>query len=230
MKKLFWALLLINVIFFSVMQWGGAWWGKQVLHEQPSLHVEMINLADVPPSGTVGTALPSAARTSSAQPETHMNGQICLVWGEFAGADLNRAIAALATLQLGNKLSQHQVEHSIGYWVYIPPLADRAAVNQKLAQLKALGIDEYFVVQEAGSWRNAISLGIFKTQEAAQHFLEGLSDKGVRTARVGERASKVKVTRFRLSGVSATDEAQMNVIKKDFADSELKNVPCTLTR
>lgn len=231
MKKLFWILLLlVNVIFFAVMQWGEVWWGKPVLQEQPALHEEMIRLVDTPQSGALGAVTIPAAASSATQLASGSKDQICLEWGEFSGAELARATAALSALQLGDKLSQHQYEHNIGYWVYIPPLNNRAEVNQKVAQLKALGVGEYFIVQESGLWRNAISLGIFKTQEAAQHFLDDLNGKGVRSARVGERLSKLKSTKFSLNGVSAETEAQLTAMQKDFAESELKNVPCTLTR
>lgn len=155
---------------------------------------------------------------------------LCMEWGDFSGPDLERATAALSAMQLGDKLSRHQIERDIGYWVYIPPLRNKAAVNRKVAELKALGIREYFVVQSTGRWRNAISLGVFKTRESAQHFLDHLHTQGVHTAKVGERASKLKATIFRLNGIDAVTGGKLAAMQKDFAGSELRNVPCTLTR
>ena len=155
---------------------------------------------------------------------------VCLEWGDFSGPDLTRATAALSALQLADKLSQRQIERDIGYWVYIPPLRNKAVVNRKIAELKALGVREYFVVQSSGHWLNAISLGVFKTRDAAQNFLHDLNTKGVRTARVGERASKLKATLFMLNRVDAATEVKLTAMQKDFAGSELNNVPCALTR
>jgi hypothetical protein len=170
------------------------------------------------PASTAGNAL----ALSTAKPDAS-----CMEWGEFSGADLTRATAALSALQLGDKLSQRQVEYAIGYWVYIPPQKDKATVNQKVAQLKARGIEEYFVVPDAGPWQNAISLGVFRTQEAAQHFLDELRrTKDVRSAQIGERASKLKTTLFVLNGLDAKAAASIAEMQKDFAGSELKNVPC----
>jgi SPOR domain len=170
---------------------------------------------------SLNKSAPAAAKTGA---------PVCLEWGDFSGPDLARATAALAALQLADKLSQRQVERDIGYWVYIPPLRNRAAVNRKIAELKKLGIREYFVVQVSGHWLNAISLGVFKTREAAQNFLHDLQAKGVHTAQVGERASKLKATIFMLNGVDAATGAKLTAMQKDFAGSELNNVPCTLTR
>ncbi|MDD5383945.1 MAG: SPOR domain-containing protein [Gallionella sp.] len=237
MKALVWILLLGNVIFFAVMQWGGLLAAdEQAAQAQLALHEEKISLLSAP-QGKPAAALPASApapvsapaeapATLTAKPDVS-----CMEWGEFSGADLARATAALSTLQLGDKLSQRQVEYAIGYWVYIPPMKDKAAVNQKIAQLKARGIDEYFVVPDAGPWLNAISLGVFKTREAAQHFLDELrSSKGVRSAQIGERASKLKATLFVLNGLDAKTGTDLARIQKDFAGSDLKDIPCALTR
>ena len=239
MKALFWILLLGNVIFFAVMRWGGLLAAdEQAVQAQPPLHEEKISLLATPqgkPAAVLPASAPAAAPASAPAeapvPVAARQDAACMEWGEFSGADLARAMAALSALQLGDKLGQRQVEYAIGYWVYIPPLKDKAAVNRKIAQLKARGIGEYFVVTDAGPWLNAISLGVFKTQEAARHFLDDLQrTKGVRSAQVGERASQLKATVFVLKGLDAKAAADLAALQKDFAGSELKEVPCALTR
>ena len=228
MKILVWILLLVNVIFFAAMQWGGALSGEaQPVQAQPALHEEKIRLLDVPSVSGLAQPLPaSTVATSSVLPATKPNNTVCMEWGELSGADLARADTVLANLQLGDKLSQRQIEHTMGYWVYIPPLKDKAAVKQKVAQLKALGVEEYFVVQEAGQWLNAISLGVFKTQDAAQKFTESLRAKEVHSAQIGERAGKFKTTMFMLNNLDAATSSKLTSLQKDFAGSELKNLPC----
>jgi hypothetical protein len=71
---------------------------------------------------------------------------------------------------------------------------------------------------------------VFKTQEAAQSFLKGMHARGVHTARVGERASKLKSTIFMLHGVDAETVLKLTVMQNDFPGSTLNNVPCALTR
>lgn len=229
MKAFVWILLLGNMIFFAALQWGGLLADEPAAQAHPPLHEEKINLLSAPPGKPTALAASApepapAPGNTAALPAANAS---CVEWGEFSGTDLTRATAALSALQLGDKLSQRQVEYAIGYWVYIPPQKDKAAVNQKVAQLKARGIDEYFVVPDAGPWLNAISLGVFRTQEAAQHFLDELRQtKGVRSAQVGERASKLKTTVFVLNGLDAKAAAGIAEIQKDFAGSELKDVTC----
>lgn len=239
MKALFWIVLLVNVAFFAVMRWGGLSLieGPQPV-AQAALNEEKIRLLN-PPSGSSEQAVPGSApqavatlaeaappTVKPAGPEPKANNLVCLEWGDFSGNDLTRATSALSALQLGNKLGQRQIEHNIGYWVYIPPLKDKAAISQKLAQLKARGVEEYFVVPDAGPWLNAISLGVFKTQEAAQKFVDALRAKDVRSAQVGERASKLKATIFVLQGVDNAAAGKLAALQKDFAGSVINTVPC----
>lgn len=154
----------------------------------------------------------------------------CLEWGDFSGADMKRATEVLSALRLGDKLSQRQIEYDKGYWVHFPPQKNLAAANRKVSQIKALGIKEYFIVRDAGASRYAISLGVFKSQDAAQNYLDELRAKGVRSAQIGERAIKLKTTMFMLNGVDASTEAALTATMKDFPGGELKNVPCALTR
>jgi len=229
MKKTFWILLAGNAIFFAVMQWGGLLTEEPDAPMQPVLHEEKIRMLGAPasavpqsaPVAVMASAVPAAVSAPRA------DARACMEWGEFSGADLVRATTALGALRLGGRLGQREVEYNIGYWVYIPPLKDKAAVAQKIEQLKARGVEEYFVVQEAGAWLNAISLGVFKTREAAQNFVNQLRAMDVRSAQVGERNSRLKVTMFLLNGLDAAAAEKLAALQKDFPDSELRQVSCT---
>ncbi|MBI3902517.1 MAG: SPOR domain-containing protein [Nitrosomonadales bacterium] len=212
MKWLLGLLLIINVAFFSFMQWGGVLTneGKNV-QSQPLLSAEKIKLLTV--------SAPAAVQSTTAS--------ACMEWGEFSGAELARANSALSALKLGNNLTQRQVEHTIGYWVYLPPLKNSAEVEKKVAQIKELGMEEYFVVSDAGKWHNAISLGVFKTEAAAHKFLDDIVGKGLKAAKAGERMSKHAFTVFVLKNPDAALTAKMALLQKDYADSELKAVACT---
>jgi hypothetical protein len=214
MKWLFGLLLLSSLSFFAFMQWGGAGDSKG-LQPQPPLNAEKIKLL---PAATIFpvSSVQSAVQATPA----------CMEWGDFSGSDLTRATAALSALKLGNNLTQRQIEHVSGYWVYIPSLKNSAEVEKKVAKIKALGLEEYFVVQEAGKWRNTISLGVFKTAEAAHKFRESVTNKGLESAKVGARRSKNMFTMFVLKDPDAGVTAKMAGLQKDFPDSELKAAAC----
>ena len=223
MKGLFWLLLLACMAFFVFMRWGAALLGDDAnMQLQPPLNEEKIRLLKTPPKPQP----PLAAQAPVSSPAAATSQSTCMEWGEFSGDDLARAAAALDGLALGSKVAQRQVEHAGGYWVYIPPRQNRAETDKKVSQIKSLGIEEYFIVQEEGKWHNAISLGIFKTGETAQKFLDKLREKGVKSATVGERASKLVLTVFALKNPDTESVAKMVELQGDFPGSELKAVAC----
>lgn len=150
----------------------------------------------------------------------------CMEWGEFSGSDLALATKELAGLKLGDRLSQRTVEYASGYWVYIPPLQNQAAVNKKIEQIKALGVMDFYVLKEPKKLNRAISLGVFKTEEAAKNFQQTLKKKGLSSIKVGERKHKLKFTVFALKGIDADERNKLLKLQKDIANSELKAVAC----
>ncbi len=216
MKIFFWLLVVANVIFFAVMKSGMLDDGQGEQTPLP-VNAEQITLLNAP----VAAALPVSASISAPTAES-----ACFEWGEFSGTDVDLVAKELKKLNLGDRVSRHDIDRPLGYWVYIPPVNSKAAVAQKVAQLKALGVTDYFVVQDAGEWLNAISLGVFKTREAAQNFLDGLHDKGIRSARVGEKSSKNPATMFAINGLNEEMSDKLNTMQKDFFGSQLKRVSC----
>lgn len=229
-------LLLANGLLFGVMYWGGP------LREAPpapltqaEFNADKIRLLDAaalraladaatgsPSDGTFSSRASRLSGELTALPATAR----CLAWGEFSGENLARANDALANLPLGEKLQRRTVEYASGYWVFMPPQQNISQVKRKIEQLKQLGVNDYFVVQEEGEWLHAISLGVFRTEQAARNFLEVLKTKGVRTAQVGARQSKLKFTVFELRGISAAEEEKLRQLQHEFPDSEMKPTDC----
>ncbi|MFA5370348.1 MAG: SPOR domain-containing protein [Sideroxydans sp.] len=229
-------LLLVNVLFFVLIRWGAALTDTpEALLTQAEFNANKIRLRDAAAPRLLADPVPvSAPQAAAVPPASQLSPELtvippaprCLVWGEFSGENLVQADAALATLQLGDRLQRRSVEHVGGYWVYMPPQKNINQVNRKIDQLKKLGVNDYFVVQEKGEWLHAISLGVFRTEQAAGNFLEVLKTKGVRTAKVGERQSRLKFTIFELTGIDAGIEDKLNQMQQDFPDSELKSTDC----
>jgi len=238
-------LLLLNVLLFALIRWGALLTDEpEALLAQTEFNAEKIRLLDaaalraraqiIAASAPEAVGVERASQVAAVPPASRLSPELsspppvtrCLTWGEFSGENLALANEALATLQLGDKLQRRTVEYDSGYWVYMPPQKNIAQVKVKVEQLKRLGVNEYFVVQEKGEWLHAISLGVFRTEQAANNFLEILKTKGVRTAKVGARQSKLKFTLFELRGINVATEEKLNQIQHDFPDSELKSKDC----
>ena len=147
---------------------------------------------------------------------------VCVEWGAFAKEETARAAAALAPLDLGKRLVQRELGAS--YWVYIPPLKSRADADKKAGEVRALGITEFYVVLEPGPAQFAISLGVFKTEEAANNYLAQLRPKGVRSAIVAPYGVAATTFVIREPGDAVT--AKLAELKAEFPAAALKAVAC----
>jgi hypothetical protein len=219
--------VLANLAFFAygqVARESGGPEGRLLQLQVAAERIKLIQAAERAPAGTPrapGKAPPPAPpKAASAAPAT------CLEWGNFAGPGVARAEAALAQLELAAGQVERVVIDAGGYWVHIPPLKTKGEADRKVRELRDFGVTEFFVVQDAGPWRNAISLGIFRTEEGAQTFLAGLRKRGVRSAIVARRENFLKQVAFYVREPGEDTAARLTLIQQDFPESELKAGPC----
>ncbi len=213
MRTLFFLLLLANVVFFAYGRLGEVLFPGESQLLQQQINPQAIRLLPV-------------AQLAKAAAVKREKTVACLEWGAFVGGEVGRAdeaLAPLAVLAPGAKLAQRRVEETATWWVFIPPQVSRQAATIKTAELKRLGIEDYFIVQEDPAVRFAISLGVFRTQEAARNRLEQLRSKGVRTAQVGARDTQVQKIWFQVRDVPEAVVAKLNDLRQGFPGSELKD-------
>ena len=221
MKWIFYLLLLANVVFFAYMQLiAGGNDEAQLTRQQ--FHAEKIKLLN-PTEAFTAPVLKSAVKLENAPAVDKPPS--CMEWGAFSGVELARAQNALDKLQLGDRLSQRTSEETVSYWVYIPPLKTKKDAENKIDELRASGVTEYFLVQD-GQWKNAISLNLFKNEELAKNYLATLQGKGVRSAVIGERSHAVKRTLFQIRDAGGTLANKLAELQREFPSSELKTVDC----
>lgn len=155
----------------------------------------------------------ASAPVPAAPPSTPI---ACLEWGGFSAAEAARAAQRLEPLALGARLAQVRGEETASWWVHMPPQGSRAGAQKKAAELKDLGIRDYFIVQEPGRWQWALSLGVFSTEAAAHAHLEALRARGVRTAVIGQRDTRVTKVWFQMREVDPALEGRLKEIAADF--------------
>lgn len=227
MRALFLALLLANLVLYAWWRYGvpenaaPAPLSRQIAPEKLKVlapaNLPLVSAAPKPaPLPPVSATPPVSAPAATTA---------CVEWGSFAVADVPRAEQALESLGLGARLAQRRSEEQAGWWVFIPPQANRQNALRKAAELKQLGIEDYFVVQEDGAYRWALSLGVFRTEEAAQARLATLRGHGVRSARVGARETVVPKVWLQVKGVDAPLQQRLNEIARQVEGSELKDCP-----
>jgi hypothetical protein len=221
-RALFLLLLAAGLGFFA--------WARFLAAPDPAIdpqplaqQIEPQKLRVVPENELARTLPPAAAKPkpgpAPALPEPAPLD--CLEWGSFSPADAVRAEQRLEPLALGARLAQHRGEETAGWWVFIPPQPNRAAAQRKAAELKKLGVDEYFIVQEEGRQRWALSLGVFRAEDAAQAHLEALRAKGVKSAVIGQRETRVPKVWFQARTVEPALHARLQEIAREFEGATL---------
>ena len=208
-------LLLANAGFFAYHHYLGA-------TDEAATQIQLLQIspdkiksvtAEVSPS-SIASAQGAAAQTAA-----------CIEWGSFGGPDMARADAALAALALPEP-TQRRVTDVDGYWVHMAPQKNKADVDRKVGELKALNVTEFFVVQDPGPWRNAISLGLFKNEDAANAELERLRKQGVRSAIVTRREKFLKQVTFFVRDPGAATVARLTDLQREFPAAEIRATPC----
>jgi hypothetical protein len=150
---------------------------------------------------------------------------VCVEWGPLSDSDKARALSSLEPLDLARLISQKKVEVVTNYWVYIPPAANRAAADRRLAELKDVGVKDLLVI-DAGPQRFAISLGAFQTEAAAQARLDALLAQGVKTAKIGSRAQAVMQTDLVVRDPPAPAVARLKELQAGFPGTDIKIGNC----
>jgi hypothetical protein len=150
---------------------------------------------------------------------------ICLEWGPFSDTERARALAELESANLGRLLTQKRVENSSAWWVFLPRNTSRAAIDRRVAELKAAGVDDVFVV-DAGPQRFTISLGVFRTEEAANALVADLGRRGIADAKAGPRQQVVVQTLLVVRDPEAAVVARIRGLQAGYPGSEVRTGAC----
>jgi len=229
MKWIFAILVVINILFFTVMQLNSSH-GREPMRGHEPVRAEKIKLLTEPQKAPeMALALSESPVKSGDNAPVEAKPEICLEWGQFSGDTLKRVAQALEKLQLGEKLIQHKAEKSGGYWVYVTPRKTLKEAQKKVDELKQLGVQDSYIVREPSAMQYAISMGIFSTAEAATKVLDQMREKGVKSAVSGPRTQEIDATVFQIKDSGESMTAQLAKLKLDFPGSELKAVECRKT-
>jgi hypothetical protein len=150
-----------------------------------------------------------------------LSGAACVEFSGIAPGDVARARDAFAALRLGDRLTERRVEDVSRYWVSIPPARERRTAEATLAQIRRLGVNDVSIRPD-----NAISLGVFSTEEAARRFLASLEAKGVRGAEVGPFVKELREVTMLVREPDTETVARLTILQRDFPGSRLHAVGC----
>ena len=152
---------------------------------------------------------------------------VCVEWGPFSDADRVRAQADIEPLQIGRLVSQRPVTAADSmWWVNTGPVASRAAADKRAAELRLLAIDDLSVV-DSGKGQFTVSLGMFRTEAAANARVEALATRGVAGTRAEPRQTGVAQSMLVVRDPPQPAVARMQELQSQYPGSDIKVGSCT---
>jgi hypothetical protein len=235
LKFIFWTLLGLNAVLFAYGQ--GLLGSFKASEREPGRIKNQINtdklqlqmgpapiLAAVlppPPAPVEQAPAPAAAAATVvvATPATVAPALIaCTEIGSFGATEGRRFERLTAELELGERQSQHEVasQEISSHMVMIPPLGSKDAADRKAAELKAQGVSNYFIMNDSSPAKWAISLGVFKSESAAQTLMAALKKQGVSGAKIVGRSTAATRLVYRFRNIDAATRSKLAAMADRF--------------
>jgi len=167
-------------------------------------------------------AAPVAAQPAAAAPAPAF---ACTEIGPLTTTDARRFEARLAALNLGDRQSREAVQaQDVTSWlVHIPSQGSKEAADRKAAELRDLGVTNFFIMQGDSALKYAISLGVFKTESGAEALLAQLGKQGVHTARIAPRGPQTTHYVYRVRGLDAATRKRIEGYAERYDGADVKN-------
>lgn len=213
-RLVFFTLLLANVAFFAWRENAGPAAGHEPQRLQHEIEPDKIRLIlpekpatpqDAPrvPASKPPEAATTPAATAKPEPQAKTAEAsiplLCKSFSGFTPESAKTTQTAINNSSPNTKVALITTRESSSYWVHIPPQSSKAGAEKKVAELKQLGVDDSFIISDEGPSKWAVSLGLFKSKEMADNFLQKLGKQGVRSAKIEVRDKGAEKTRLEIS-------------------------------
>ncbi len=139
-------------------------------------------------------------------------------------ADGARAGIAFAAMNLGERLTNRNVEDFTRFVLTLPSQRDKRAAETQLANLKKAGVKDVSLLSD-----NGISLGVFSSDEAARKALADIQGKAgalAKDVQISPRNPQLKETLFTVRDPDMNMIARLTILQREFEASSLKAVTC----
>jgi hypothetical protein len=204
LRLVFFLLVFANAAFFAWSQGylGGADAGREPQRLGAQIAADKLRVV----AAGVTAAQPACRRVTGLTPD--------------AAEGLKAALAGH-----GITVDIKPAEDATRYWVHIPSQPTKAAAEKKAVELRKLGVTDFSIVVEAGSGRHALSLGLFKNEAAAEELLQGLTKRGVKSARIEMREQPPQPARVTVLGPAAAVNQRLPPLLGNLPEAKSADCP-----
>jgi hypothetical protein len=216
MKWIVWVLLVANLVVAGFIVAGDRWPQAESDQTVP-MNVDRLSLRSQSGSSKKQTPPPGIAGT-----ETEA---LCVEWRGLGQDEFVQVRDQLKNLAAERVMSFTEVPLNTRHWVIFPPLPSTASAEAKLSELAAAGVQDAFVVKDAG-WRNAISLGLYANDEAARRRIAEVEEKGVLGTQVVLQPKQGTEFYFVIRSEDPDALKSLSDIKQAYPNSRQSRVAC----
>jgi pyruvate/2-oxoglutarate dehydrogenase complex dihydrolipoamide acyltransferase (E2) component len=230
LKFVFWILVGLNAVVFAV---GHGYLGnfKGEEHEPARLknqiepsRLKMVTPEQAQPAASAPAAASAAAPATEPAAAPAAAAVACAEVGPLSASDARRFETRVARLDLGGRETHVSVpfQEVTSRLVYIPGQGSKEAAERKAAELRALGLTNFFIISGDSPYKWGISLGLFKAEASAQAMLASLVKQGVRSARIAPRGPVTNRTVYQFRGIDAGTRARIVEIADRYDSAEVR--------
>lgn len=215
MSRLIFFILLVAALAFGAHLWLAA------ATEKTDFTTREKNRDDVRIVAVTSPVMAARNAEDTRRTVQSLAGAACVEFSGIGGPDIARAREAFAALRLGERLTERRVEEITRYWVFMPPVRDRRNAEVNMAQLRRQGVSDMSIRPD-----NAISLGVFSTEDAARRFMTSLEAKGVKGAESGPFAKEMREVVMLIREPDTETVARLAILQRDYSGAQLRAVTC----
>jgi len=178
--------------------------------------------APAPDTAAQATPVPAAPAAPATPPA---NLVACVQAGPFSAIGARRFEARAARLGLAARQTRIEVpfQEITSHLVYLPASGGVEGAQKRVADLKERGIDNFFIMQGDSPLRGAISLGVFKTDGAAQKLAADLQRQGVRGVRILPRGPQGTRPAYQYRAIEPALRTQLADLADNYTGASLGN-------
>lgn len=231
LKFVFWALLAGNAVLFAYGQGylgtveGGEREPQRLKNQLAGERMVMLTALEArAAAAAVAEAAPPAVETPPEPvPAPAPQTIACTQAGVFAAADARRFETRIDRLGFRDRQSRIGVpfQEVTSHLVYLPPNGGKEGADKRVAELKEKGVENFFVMHGDSPLRWAVSLGVFKSEAAAQGLVAALNKQGVRGVRVLPRGPQGTRAAWQFRNLTEEERTRLAGIADDFSGVQL---------
>jgi hypothetical protein len=226
LKFIFWSLLCINGILLAYGQgYLGNFKGNEREPARARNQLQADKLTLVSSAAASAAAAKATAALLPPPPPAPAEKIACMEMGPFSTVDGKRFETLLQPLELGKHQSRDTApaQEATSHIVYIPSLGSKENADKKAAELKGMGVENYFVMNDNTPMKWAISLGVFKSENAAKTLLAALNKQGVTSARIIGRGASATRLNYQFRDIDPAIKGKIEKIAERFLQQDSRS-------